>query len=142
MGKAHSKAEKSPSFVIKEKITLSPRQKRGKLKKENERKKQGKNTKMGGLTLRSQLDLNPREIMNENDFEVEIKRHMQDQLAFNSDIFVLNQMMLSVQFFANYERLAYFLIIYLFLCVFYLFESYQSLLNVNIFVNLHLCICL
>lgn len=107
MGKSHSKGEKSPSFVIKEKITLSPRQKRGKLKKENERKKQGKNIKMNGPTSRSQLDHDYRKVSNENDFEVEIKRHMQDQLAFNSDIFVLNQMMLSVQFFANYERLAY-----------------------------------
>lgn len=46
----------------------------------------------------------PSDMFSEKDFEVEIKRHMQDQLAFNSDIFVLNQMMMSVQFFANYER--------------------------------------
>lgn len=36
--------------------------------------------------------------------ENEVKKHMQEQLAFNSDVWVLNQMMMSVQFFANYER--------------------------------------
>lgn len=42
--------------------------------------------------------------MNEIDDDIEAKRQMQDQLAFNSDIFVLNQMMMSVQFFGNFER--------------------------------------
>lgn len=39
-----------------------------------------------------------------DDSDVEAKKIMQDQLAFNSDIFVLNQMMLSVQLFGNLER--------------------------------------
>jgi hypothetical protein len=113
MGKSHSKAGKSPTFVISEKAPLSPKQKREKLKKENDRKKQKKsssmkkNSKLESLkTPRTSFISDRGEIHNETDLEVEIKRHMQDQLAFNSDIFVLNQMMMSVQFFANYERFA------------------------------------
>jgi hypothetical protein len=106
MGKSHSKSGKAPSFVINDRAPLSPRQKRGK----SDRKKLQKN---GFLKKTSKLDslktpqaplIDHSEMLNEDDFEVEIKRHMQDQLAFNSDIFVLNQMMMSVQFFANYER--------------------------------------
>lgn len=40
----------------------------------------------------------------QNDDDVVARRRMQDQLAFDSDIFALNQMMLSVQFFGNFER--------------------------------------
>lgn len=40
---------------------------------------------------------------NENN-DIEAIKIMQDQLAFNSDTFVLNQMMMSVQFFGNFER--------------------------------------
>lgn len=111
MGKSHSKTEKSPSFVINEKISLSPRQKRGKLKKENERKKQQKTILMKKNSILDNLKfprppLNPQrsEMSDCEDIEVEIKRHMQNQLAFNSDIFVLNQMLMSVQFFANFDR--------------------------------------
>ncbi|XP_058063652.1 uncharacterized protein LOC131213596 isoform X2 [Anopheles bellator] len=39
-----------------------------------------------------------------NDYDLEAKRRMQHQLAFNSDIFVLNQLMLGVQFYGNFER--------------------------------------
>ena len=42
--------------------------------------------------------------LDEKDYDAEVKRRMQDQLAFDSDIFVLNQIMLSMQFFGNYER--------------------------------------
>lgn len=111
MGRSHSKAGKPPTFIINEKAPLSPRQKREKLKKDCERKKQKKtnlmkkNSKLEGLKMpRPPLIPERSKISNEADFEVEIKRHMQDQLAFNSDIFVLNQMMMSVQFFANFER--------------------------------------
>lgn len=38
------------------------------------------------------------------DYDAEAKRRMQDQLAWDSQTFVLNQLMLSVQFFENYER--------------------------------------
>lgn len=106
MGKSQSKSVKSPSFLIKNKAPLSPRMKQAK----NERKKQQKNgfakkkSKMDSFETPHPLLIDHGEMLNEDDFEVEIKRHMQDQLAFNSDIFVLNQMMMSVQFFANYER--------------------------------------
>mgnify|MGYP003449416661 CR=1 FL=1 len=43
------------------------------------------------------------ELLNDES-DIEAKKRMQDQLAFNSDIFVLNQMMMSVQFFGNFER--------------------------------------
>lgn len=106
MGRSHSKAEKVPAFTINEKAPLSPRQKL------RERKKQ---KKIGLVKSKSNLENTkfPRPplvpdksaMLSETYFEDEIKRRMQDQLAFNSDIFVLNQMMMSVQFFANYERL-------------------------------------
>jgi hypothetical protein len=113
MGKSHSKSDSSPTFTINDKAPLSPRQKREKLKIDSERKKQKKssfmkkNSKLENLrTPRPPLIPHQNEILNDVDLEVKIKRHMQDQLAFNSDIFVLNQMMMSVQFFANYERFA------------------------------------
>jgi hypothetical protein len=40
----------------------------------------------------------------ENENDIDAIKMMQDQLAFNSDTFVLNQMMMSVQFFGNFER--------------------------------------
>lgn len=39
-----------------------------------------------------------------NESDIEAKKRMQDQLAFNSDIFVLNQMMMCIQLFGNFER--------------------------------------
>lgn len=39
-----------------------------------------------------------------NEYDIEAKKRMQDQLAFNSDIFVLNQMMMCIQLFGNFER--------------------------------------
>lgn len=112
MGRSHSKSEKTkPTTISSEKAPLSPRQKRDKFKKEVEKMKQ---KKFGFFKKKSKLeDLkvprppilpDPNEMFSDVDLEVEIKRRMQDQLAFNSDIFVLNQMMMSVQFFANYER--------------------------------------
>lgn len=53
-----------------------------------------------------EVDVEPRqscELLN-GDSDIEAKKSMQDQLAFNSDIFVINQMMMSVQFFGNFER--------------------------------------
>lgn len=40
----------------------------------------------------------------DNTDDIDARRKMQDQLAFDSDIFVLNQMMMCVQFFGNFER--------------------------------------
>jgi hypothetical protein len=40
----------------------------------------------------------------QNESDIEAKKRMQDQLAFNSDIFVLNQMMMCIQLFGNFER--------------------------------------
>ena len=107
MGKSHSKTGKSPTSTasMNEKAPLSPRQKRDKLKKQKKSIYSKKKSKLADLRVpNAHLPPDISEIRNEKDLEVEIKRHMQDQLAFNSDIFVLNQMMMSVQFFANYER--------------------------------------
>lgn len=46
----------------------------------------------------------PEPKLKESDYDAEAKRRMQDQLAWDSQTFVLNQLMLSVQFFENYER--------------------------------------
>lgn len=112
MGRSHSKSEKSKTAPTAT-APLSPRQKRDKFKKEIEKKKF---KKFGFVKKKSKLDdlkvprppilPDPNGMFSDGDLEIEIKRRMQDQLAFNSDIFVLNQMMMSVQFFANYERLA------------------------------------
>lgn len=40
----------------------------------------------------------------EADYELEAHRRMQDQLAWDAHTFVLNQLILSVQFFENYEK--------------------------------------
>lgn len=42
--------------------------------------------------------------LEESDYDSEAIRWMQNQLAFNSDVFVLNQLLLGVQFCGNYER--------------------------------------
>ncbi|EAT38646.1 AAEL009477-PB [Aedes aegypti] len=42
--------------------------------------------------------------LEESDYDSEAIRRMKEQLAFNSDIFVLNQLLLGVQFYGNYER--------------------------------------
>lgn len=130
MGRSHSKASKSPTTIINEKAPLSPRLK---LKKGHEKKKQ---KKFGFIKKKNQLGnlkmpLAPSEInLSEsgNDVEIEIKKRMQNQLAFNSDIFVLNQMMMSVQFFANYERFE--------LCLLYLID-FLGIPQLPFFIVLH-----
>lgn len=40
----------------------------------------------------------------ESDYDMEAKNRMQDQLAYDSQTFVLNQLMLAVQFYGNFEK--------------------------------------
>lgn len=40
----------------------------------------------------------------ESDYDVEAKNRMQDQLACDSQTFVLNQLMLAVQFYGHFEK--------------------------------------
>jgi hypothetical protein len=69
------------------------------------RKKKSKNK-----LIKSPIDLLQEQInAAQNESDLEAKQVMQNQLAFNSDLFVLNQMLMSVQFFGNYERYSYFL---------------------------------
>lgn len=42
--------------------------------------------------------------LHSSDYDAEAKRRMQDQLAWDSQTFVLNQLLLGVQIFDNYER--------------------------------------
>ncbi|CRK96631.1 CLUMA_CG009990, isoform A [Clunio marinus] len=105
MGRSHSKVHAPPPPTQ----TNSTVHKRSKFRMNIEKKKLKKfwfgkkKSKMDQLKV--PLPTVTSEINYQNgDFEVEIKRRMQEQLAFNSDIFVLDQMMMSVQFFANYER--------------------------------------
>lgn len=42
--------------------------------------------------------------MRDSDYDIEAKNRMQNQLACDTQTFVLNQLMLSVQFHSNYER--------------------------------------
>lgn len=114
MGRSHSKATKPP---ILENAPLSPREKRDKIKKDLKKKRvqDKQQKKINGWKNKNKLDgfkipdipafPNNRSVnLSDSEHEIEAKRQMQNQLAFNSDIFVLNQMILSVQFFANYER--------------------------------------
>lgn len=102
MGRSHSKATKPPPL---ENAPLSPREKRDKLKKDGKKKRSlEKQRKNKNKIPDFPAFPNRTVIYSDSDYEIEAKRQMQNQLAFNSDIFVLNQMILSVQFFANYER--------------------------------------
>lgn len=113
MGRSHSKASKSPVIIINERAPLSPKQK---FRKDHEKKKRHEkqkksfsgfrrwHSKLSDLKEPEPLILPNRNKISDNDPDVEAKCVMQDQLAFNSDIFVLNQMMMSVQFFADFER--------------------------------------
>lgn len=68
----------------------------------NEKKSKSKKNKFS----LPEVESDPRrscELLNDES-DIEAKKQMQNQLAFNSDIFVLNQMMMSVQFFGNFER--------------------------------------
>lgn len=40
----------------------------------------------------------------ESEYDMEAKNRMQDQLACDSQTFVLNQLMLAVQFYGNFEK--------------------------------------
>lgn len=113
MGRSHSKATKPPPL---ENAPLSPREKRDKMKKDGKKKRhlEKQQKKTFGWKNKNKIDefqiadlpaFSNRSVnFSDSDYEIEAKRLMQNQLAFNSDIFVLNQMILSVQFFANYER--------------------------------------
>lgn len=98
MGRSHSKIEKSSKSEANQKAPLSPRLKIKQRKFGFFRK--NKKSKLEKLKVpRHSLKL-----CDMDETEIEVKLHMQEQLAFNSDIWVLNQMMMSVQLFANYER--------------------------------------
>lgn len=99
MGRSQSKIAKPSKSEANQKAPLSPR-----LKLKQRRRfgffRKNKKSKLEKLKVpRHSL-----KICENDETENEVKLHMQEQLAFNSDIWVLNQMMMSVQFFANYER--------------------------------------
>ncbi|XP_053681631.1 uncharacterized protein LOC128732409 [Sabethes cyaneus] len=84
---------------------------RKRAEKEAKRAAQKRNRKKRKSQLEQLQDTEPPPIvrkskakLEESDYDSEAIRRMQDQLAFNSDVFVLNQLLLGVQFYGNYER--------------------------------------
>lgn len=62
----------------------------------------------------------------ESDYDIEAKNRMQDQLARDTQTFVLNQLMLSVQFYGNYERLVHIFMYFELIAVMILFHDQTS----------------
>jgi hypothetical protein len=110
MGRSHSKVKSSEesnetAINFRDKIKSLKRQyvkKTNTLEKFRIKSKSKK--KLEKPTPASSTTTRRKPVLTELDYDAEAKRRMQEQLAFNSDIFVLNQMMLSVQFFRNFER--------------------------------------
>ncbi|KAL9692663.1 hypothetical protein quinque_016439 [Culex quinquefasciatus] len=74
--------------------------------KKQKRGKKGRKSKLDALadTQPPPIVRKSKAKLEESDYDSEAIRRMQDQLAFNSDVFVLNQLLLGVQFYGNYER--------------------------------------
>lgn len=110
MGRSHSKNSKANHLDDKENRYGNGSKSDSevnKTKKEQEKqlkKLKQKNSKLSKLKVPNSPTLYNRANTPNFDYDIEAKKRMQDQLALNSEMFVLNQMMLSVQFFANYER--------------------------------------
>uniref|UniRef100_A0AAG5DIW0 Mab-21-like HhH/H2TH-like domain-containing protein n=1 Tax=Anopheles atroparvus TaxID=41427 RepID=A0AAG5DIW0_ANOAO len=115
--------EQSTKEIFQERKEQERRARKARLRAEKDAKKQSKTRKSGGggggggkkSKRKSKLDelrdtvpppivRKSKAKLDENDYDSEAKRRMQDQLAFNSDIFVLNQLLLGVQFYGNFER--------------------------------------
>lgn len=75
-------------------------------KDQKKKKKSKRKSKLGDLkdTEPPPIVRQSKAKLEESDYDSEAIRRMKDQLAFNSDIFVLNQLLLGVQFYGNYER--------------------------------------
>lgn len=107
MGRSHSKISEptNPFEIDKYKRELYQ-------KKYRECEKQMKKRKKSEEKLKHDVDnsdkLNETEKgnknFNESDYDMEAKNRMQDQLAYDSQTFVLNQLMLTVQFYGNFEK--------------------------------------
>ncbi|XP_040173607.1 uncharacterized protein LOC120906177 isoform X1 [Anopheles arabiensis] len=94
-----------------EKEAKRQQKKKKKKKQQLERKASASKSKQRRSKLDELRDTEPPPIvrkskakLEESDYDSEAKRRMQHQLAFNSDIFVLNQLVLGVQFYGNFER--------------------------------------
>lgn len=74
-----------------------------KLQKKEERKNKKKNKKKLKDT-KPPIPPHVTRKIEETDYDVEAKKRMQDQLAQDSQLFLLNQLMLSIQFYGNYEK--------------------------------------
>lgn len=81
--------------------------------KQLKRCKKGGDEKLKRDTATSNRTSRPQEPMplstrpkqfSESDYDMEAKNRMQDQLACDSQTFVLNQLMLAVQFYGNFEK--------------------------------------
>lgn len=105
MGSSSSKVKTSSVDKRRDKTTISQKEKEKKekkLKKMERKRKKLKTNKMDKLK-QPQAPYVPR-TPTVSSYDIEAKRRMQDQLAFDSETFVLNQLMLSVQFYGNYDK--------------------------------------
>lgn len=80
-------------------------------KLKEEKKAKGKGKKKGDKLKDAQVPIAPERpavkptlTLDETKYNLTVKKKLQAQLASDSATFVLNQLMMSVQFFGNYER--------------------------------------
>ncbi|XP_052865563.1 uncharacterized protein LOC128271917 [Anopheles cruzii] len=102
MGRSHSKEQQQQQQQSGRQTKADPKKKRKRPKADGSRHRKSR------LSELREPDpppvVHPKGGAAKNDYDLEAKRRMQHQLAFNSDIFVLNQLMLGVQFYGNFER--------------------------------------
>lgn len=65
--------------------------------------KQLKKQKYRNKQTKTFITENPLEL-NESDYDIESRNRMQEQLAWDSQSFVLNQIMFALQFYSNFEK--------------------------------------
>lgn len=113
MGRCHSKVSKpnNPFEEVKYKREMVEKKMREYKKQEQRRKKsEDKLNRDTSTSSRTSHPQHPTESparpkqFTESDYDVKAKNRMQNQLALDSQKFVLNQLMLAVQFYGNFER--------------------------------------
>ncbi|XP_065090440.1 uncharacterized protein LOC135711503 isoform X2 [Ochlerotatus camptorhynchus] len=92
--------------IVKQRKRAEKEAQRAQRKEQKKKKKNKRKSKLDDLkdTEPPAIVRQSKAKLEESDYDSEAIRRMKDQLAFNSDIFVLNQLLLGVQFYGNYER--------------------------------------
>lgn len=110
MGRSHSKIKfpNNPFEMERYKREMYERKYREVEKQEQQKKRHNEKNKRNVENLEhsgpSSRHQHHHHHMRESDYDIEAKSRMQDQLASDTQTFILNQLMLSVQFHSNYER--------------------------------------